>query len=105
MHSAANPLLTAASSDGDRAGAPDARDVHAELALLKEIVRLLPAAVTVQDEQGRFLLVNDAAAAQLSIPAGEMPAASSSTQHTGALARRRDACIEVLRADRAAIGE
>src|ERR1041385_2721774 len=109
MHSAANPLFNAASSDGDRAGtvgrAADARDVHAELALLKEIVRLLPAAVTVQDEKGRFLLVNDAAAAQLSIPAGEMPAASSSAPHAGALARRRDACIEVLRADRAAVGE
>src|SRR3954463_10301877 len=108
MHSAANPLFDAASNDGDDAAAPDraadARDVQVELDLLKEIVRLLPAAVTVQDEQGRFLLVNDAAAAQLSIPAGGMPAASSAP-HAGALARRRDACIEVLRADRAAVGE
>ena len=31
---------------------------------------MLPAGVTVQDEQGRFLLVNDAAAAQLGMAAG-----------------------------------
>ena len=101
MHRAANPLFDAASSDR----AADARDIHAELNLFREIVRLLPSAVTVQDEQGRFLLVNDAAAAQLSIPAGELPAAASSAPHAGPLARRRDACIEVLRADRAAVGE
>ena len=31
---------------------------------------MLPTGVTVQDEQGRFLLVNDAAAAQLGIAEG-----------------------------------
>lgn len=36
---------------------------RSELNFLKEILRSLPAAVTVQDEQGRFVVVNDAAAA------------------------------------------
>lgn len=39
----------------------------ADLRLFEEIVRALPSAVTVQDEQGRFVFVNDAAAAQYRI--------------------------------------
>jgi cyclic di-GMP phosphodiesterase Gmr len=110
MHSAANPLFAAPATDGDRPAACEAvagaRDVHAELDVLKEIVRLLPAGITVQDEQGRFLLVNDAAAAQLKIPAGEMLAAASAPPlPVEALARRRDICIELLRADRASVRE
>ena len=38
---------------------------EAELGFLKEIVRMLPAGLTVQDAQGELLLVNDVAAAQL----------------------------------------
>ena len=42
-----------------------------ELGILKDVFRMLPSGVTVQDEQGRFLLMNDAAAAQLGlVPAG-----------------------------------
>ncbi|ABA05900.1 diguanylate cyclase/phosphodiesterase [Nitrobacter winogradskyi Nb-255] len=37
---------------------------------LAEVVRLLPTAVTVQDEQGHFVFVNAAAAAQFNVPAG-----------------------------------
>ena len=45
-----------------------------ELGILRDVFRMLPNGVTVQDEQGRFLLVNDAAARQLGITVDE-PAA------------------------------
>ena len=41
------------------------RAAEAELNILRDVFRMLPAGVTVQDEHGDFLLVNDAAAAQL----------------------------------------
>ena len=41
--------------------------------VLTDIVRMLPASITVQDEHGNFLLVNDAAAAQLNLPASDFP--------------------------------
>src|SRR5450759_5155527 len=59
---------------------------------------MLPAGVTVQDEQGRFLLVNDAAAVQLGIAAGA-PAGSAE------FSQRRDTGLELLRAGRAAVAE
>jgi cyclic di-GMP phosphodiesterase Gmr len=86
-------------------GVENGRDVHAELNLLNEIVRMLPAGVTVQDEHGRFLLVNDAAAAQLKIPAEDLPGASSNPALAAQELTRREACIELLRADRAAVTE
>jgi diguanylate cyclase (GGDEF)-like protein len=61
---------------------------------------MLPHGVTLQDEQGRFLLVNDAAAAQLGVAVGE-PQASSSKEFD----QRREACIELLRAGRATVAE
>jgi c-di-GMP phosphodiesterase Gmr len=71
----------------------------AELSILRDVFRMLPGGVTVQDEHGRFLLVNDAAAAQFGIAAGE-PAS---------LARefddRRATGIELLRSGRAAVAE
>ncbi|MDB5605440.1 MAG: diguanylate cyclase [Bradyrhizobium sp.] len=73
--------------------------VDIELSILRDIFRMLPNGVTVQDEQGRFLLVNDAAAAQLGIAAAE-PAA-----HSKELDHRRETCIELLRAGRAAVAE
>ena len=56
---------------------------EAELGFLKEIVRMLPAGLTVQDAQGKLLLVNDVAAAQLGMD-GSRPSPD--------LARRREAC-------------
>src|ERR1700759_2534304 len=41
-----------------------------ELSLLRDVLRLLPAGVTGQDAQGRILMVNDAAAAQLGVADG-----------------------------------
>ena len=45
-------------SEADDTGATD------ELSLLRSVLRMLPAGVTVQDARGRMLMVNDAAAAQ-----------------------------------------
>ncbi|WP_082905764.1 putative bifunctional diguanylate cyclase/phosphodiesterase [Bradyrhizobium centrolobii] len=69
---------------------------EAELGFLKEIIRMLPAGLTVQDERGDLLLVNDAAAAQLGMD-GSRP--------THDLAQRRDACQQALRAGQAIVTE
>jgi diguanylate cyclase (GGDEF)-like protein len=71
-----------------------------ELSILRDVFRLLPAGVTVQDEQGRYLLVNDAAAAAFTIAAAQPEPAA-----TRELDRRREAGIEVLRSGRAATVE
>ena len=62
---------------------------EAELGFLKEIVRMLPAGLTVQDAQGKLLLVNDVAAAQLGMD-GSRPSPD--------LAQRREACERALKA-------
>ena len=62
---------------------------EAELGFLKEIVRMLPAGLTVQDAQGKLLLVNDVAAAQLGID-GSRPSPD--------LAHRREACDRAMKA-------
>ena len=61
MHNCDTDLRHSAMDGGDDA------DARAELSFLSDVVRLLPAGVTVQDENGRFVLMNDAAAAQLGI--------------------------------------
>jgi diguanylate cyclase (GGDEF)-like protein len=71
----------------------------AELDLLRNVLRLLPAGVTVQDEHGDFLIVNDAAATQLRIIDGAP--ADPPTQ----LDRRREAGCDILRAGQAAVTE
>ena len=71
-----------------------------ELGILRDIFRMLPAGVTVQDEHGRFLLVNDAAAVQLGIDASDGAAPASQ-----ALSRRRETGAELLRSGRAAVAE
>ncbi len=70
-------------AESDHLHAPDT-----ELSVLREIFRMLPSGVTVQDEQGNFLLVNEAAAAL-----------------SKELADRRDICRELLRAGRATVAE
>jgi c-di-GMP phosphodiesterase Gmr len=74
--------------------------VDSELGMLRDVFRMLPSGVTVQDEQGRFLLINDAAAAQLGMVASE-PAALSSKQ----LDHRRETGIELLRSGRPSVAE
>ena len=68
-----------------------------ELSILRDVFRLLPTGVTVQDEQGEFLLVNEAAAALLQ-KAAAAPAASQ-------LSERQDTCLELLRTGSSAVLE
>ena len=68
----------------------------AELGFLKEIVRMLPAGVTVQDARGDLILVNDAAARQLGMD-GSRP----SPDLTG----RREACRQAIRAGQPVVTE
>jgi diguanylate cyclase (GGDEF)-like protein len=71
-------------------------ELHSELRILRDVVRLLPAAVTVQDEQGNFLVVNDAAAARFHLTSDAMAAQ---------LDERRAACLELLRGGHSAVQE
>ena len=87
--------LRAVATESDGGLAPDT-----ELGILRDVFRMLPAGVTVQDEHGRFLLVNDAAAAQLGLAAGG-PAAPLAQE----LNRRRETGLELLRAGRATVAE
>ena len=84
--------ISATEGDGPRA-------VEAELNALKDALMLLPAGVTVQDEDGNLLLVNDVAAAQLGVSQSE--AAEPSPQ----LIQRRSQGLELLLAGRAAVTE
>jgi c-di-GMP phosphodiesterase Gmr len=70
---------------------------ESELNILKDIFRLLPTGVTVQDENGEFVLVNDAAAAAL-----QMTTAAPEASH---LNDRRETCLELLRSGRPAVLE
>jgi len=71
-----------------------------ELALLRDVVKLLPAGITVQDEDGEFLLINDAAASQLGLVEGQ-PSALAAQQ----LNERKEAGLDLLRAGNAAVAE
>jgi diguanylate cyclase (GGDEF)-like protein len=95
MHSRAPSSLRTAVTQSDDVLADDT-----ELSILRDVLRMLPAGVTVQDEHGQFLLVNDAAAVQLGLgPSGQAGPASPE------LTRRRETGIELLRAGRAAVTE
>jgi cyclic di-GMP phosphodiesterase Gmr len=63
-----------------------------ELSILSDVLRLLPAGITVQDEQGRFVLMNDAAATQLGVTA-----LSQTPPHSAEFNRRCATAIELLR--------
>jgi diguanylate cyclase (GGDEF)-like protein len=95
MYSRYQHDLQTAATEGDNYLAVDS-----ELSILKDVFRMLPTGVTVQDEHGRFLLVNDAAAAQLGIVVSE-PAALPSKE----LDHRRETGLELLRSGRPAVAE
>ena len=87
MHSRAkHDFQTAATRAGHESNS------DSELRILRDILRLLPTGVTVQDERGEFLLVNDAAAALL-----QMTPAAPATPPMG---DRREACLELMRTGR-----
>ena len=92
MHSPTKPDLQAAATKADHEGAFDS-----ELSILRDVFRLLPTGVTVQDERGEFLLMNDAAAALLQM-AASAPAPTQASD-------RRDTCLELLRCGRSAVLE
>ena len=85
-HDAEVPGATTLRDDGESA---------AELNILRDVLRMLPNGVTVQDENGRVLLANDAAAAQLQIGAGGAPAQE----------QRQEAVREALRSGQAMVVE
>lgn len=72
-----------------------------ELHFLRNVLGLLPTGVTVQDEHGRFVLMNDAAAAQLGLTA-EGPAAAAATRH---VQRRQATGRDVLSSGRPMVAE
>ncbi len=77
--------------------ATDAETLRAsetELSLLEHVLRLLPAGVTLLDQHGRFLLVNDTAAAQL-----------RQAETESGLDRRREVGLELLHAGHALVTE
>ena len=69
MQSRTQHELRIAATEGDSEVA-----LATELSILRDVFRMLPTGVTVQDEQGRFLLMNDAAAAQLGMAGSETEA-------------------------------
>ena len=83
--------------------ATDADARHAaefELSLLRDVLKMLPAGVTVQDQHGDFLLINDAAASQLGVN-GNSRASARSPQ----LSQRGESGLASLRSGRPAILE
>src|SRR4051794_2972452 len=92
MHSPYKHDLQAAAIQAGNEGS-----LRTELSVLRDILRLLPTGVTVQDEHGNFLLVNDAAAALLDMAAAA-PAPSQ-------LSDRHETCLELLRSGCAAVVE
>jgi c-di-GMP phosphodiesterase Gmr len=95
MQSRTNHDLQTAATHNDIGLAGDS-----ELSILRDVFRLLPNGVTVQDEHGRFLLVNDAAAVQLGIAVGGPAVAPS--EH---LNHRLDTGLELLRSGQPAVRE
>src|ERR1700724_2293580 len=95
MRSRYQPDLQTTATNGDF-GLP----ADSELSILRDVFRMLPSGVTVQDEQGRFLLINDAAAAQLGVVPGA-PAIPPSQQ----LNHRRETGLELLRTGRPHVAE
>jgi diguanylate cyclase (GGDEF)-like protein len=87
MQSSSKNALQAAPAQADNESAS-----NSELHILRDIFRMLPAGVTVRDEQGDYLLVNDAAGALFGAAA---PAPDES----------RKTCLEVLRTGRPVIRE
>lgn len=81
-------------------------DAARELQRLREIVRMLPVSVTVQDDQGNFVLVNDAAAAQFNTSASQFTAPDPQSDFLSqALTHRRVTALELLQSGRTAVYE
>jgi diguanylate cyclase (GGDEF)-like protein/PAS domain S-box-containing protein len=80
--------------------------IHSRPDFLSDVVRSLPASVTVQDEHGNFLLVNDAAAAQFNAQAQDIVATGPGAAFRSAeLNDRRELAAGVLQSDRTRVSE
>jgi diguanylate cyclase (GGDEF)-like protein len=97
MQSHAVQNLRIAATEAHDRGKPDS-----DLDLLKEVLKLLPAGVTVQDEDGRLVLMNDAAATQFGIGDGHLHQAAEPPHQ---LDHRRETCRELLRAGQPTVVE
>ncbi|WP_441279746.1 putative bifunctional diguanylate cyclase/phosphodiesterase [Tardiphaga sp. 172_B4_N1_3] len=74
--------------------------------MLREIVRMLPASVTVQDDRGDFLLVNDAAAIQFNASADQFNRPDPQSHFlVQALTHRRTTALDLLQSGRSAVFE
>lgn len=105
MDIASAPADTANSTTDDRARLFGG-DSETSLAQLSQIVRMLPTPVTVQNAEGDFLLVNDAAAQILNIPAGSPPLSPEAPEPPNAtLSHRCDVAIGLLNDGRSDISE
>ena len=78
----------------ERSGA--GRDVFADLDALRDMIAMLPAAVTVMDAHGRVVFANAAAAVQFNTQIDRL-IAGTDPGLPRALAERREACIELVR--------
>ncbi len=115
MQNASAPGSSAPPMDSDRPTATSSteaatgfvdRDAIRELEMLREIVRMLPASVTVQDEQGDFLLVNDAAAIQFNASADQFNRPDPQSDFLAqALTHRRATALDLLQSGRSAVFE
>jgi c-di-GMP phosphodiesterase Gmr len=92
MHSPYKHDLQAAAIPAGNEGATDS-----ELRILRDVFRLLPTGVTLQNEHGEFLLANDAATALLRMSETAPPPSQPGD--------RRETCLELLRAGRTAVLE
>ena len=115
MQNASAPGSSASPMDSDRPTATSSTeaatgfvdsDAARELEMLREIVRMLPASVTVQDDQGDFLLVNDAAAIQFNASADQFNRPDPQSDFlVQALTHRRMTALDLLQSGRSAVFE
>jgi diguanylate cyclase (GGDEF)-like protein len=74
------------------------RDTRSDLSILDAVIRMLPVGLTVQDERGNFLLVNEMAAAQLDTAARALADAPADIAAVpDGMTIRREAGIGVIR--------
>jgi cyclic di-GMP phosphodiesterase Gmr len=91
---------------GDSIAPADCDDSLVSWTLLSEIIRMLPSSVTVQDADGNFVLVNDAAAAQFNTRTDQFhDDAAHPGMLTEALNHRRDTALDLLHSGRSATFE
>jgi len=95
--------LESTSAPEEGAGADGERSIDFAIGDLHEAIARLPVGVTLQDQQGRFLFVNEAAATQLNL--ATFSPESSQLFPYEQLKRRQELCAVALRSGEAATSE